>query len=1505
MDISRKPYEISIWEDKASIHPTTNKRFFEESLIAIIGSDTMDTPIRAFNPLFNLNINGTSTLTFQIFSTYYDEEKDEEVENPFLKLLVNERKLKLRYDNGNRKWFDFIIKDVQEDSTTNTFSYTAYDLHIEELSKTGFEIELNPELENNQGTIVELGEKVLKGSDWKVRPNASDIFRQTIKEPLYEIVLNQNITAYNMIDNQLIPITITSGKTIYGFYSCITEKNPYFQFLYHATNGYEVDDDRIVLNAPSGSNYYINNVTYRDGTYSPVPSFSTSNAPPIAELYRGERLVRQQSIVYDSKIEKYVNVYKSGDTTIYGLEETEYIGATITKNFISNNEEFVTTHGWIPSTNTTIKDIIYPPIIPTLNIQATNFTPYLQFKFTNSNAMLMNTGIQDNRASINNIAKGEKYVLRFKYKMGATPSITPTGDKRLIGIVGAYTLDSSGNYQITKTYITFSPASTVVDGDTGFSYIIGTASNALSLSEMVNSRIGFFLRPGATSVGETYWLENLELFKYNTGNNGNMVVPGVPPEGIIKTIYSYYDPSSTYESLEDIQFIYRGDTPSPSYAKSYDPNFAKVRSITAAESNRYNLLQTLAETFECWVKFEIEYDEATGKMLREADGRLKKWISFHHFIGQDNQVGFHYGINVNAISRQILSDQIVTKLIVKNNSNQFAEDGFCSIARAPENPPKENFLFNFKYYIQQGLLSYAEVHNDLYSNFGSWIGYFAKLRTINQNRENLIKKYSLLSVEATKLESDYQTYTLVKNEANEQVLFLKAELHQYTGLSYESLLSGTAAAKLKLADPKVKEIIKELETHSNVSKKYTPLSTIYKDNLEATNAELKDIIAQLEVDRASKDALGKEFYDKYSSFIKEGSWISEDYVDDNLYYLDAESVLYTSSSPQISYNINVLELSALEEYKAYNFNLGDKTYIEHTEFFGWVFGPNGEKTPYREEIVVSQVSYSLDDPSQNQITVQNYKNQFEELFQRITATVQAVQYQTGALARVAGIVETDGTIKTNTLQNSLANNQFLISNAADQSVQWDQSGITITNLRKPNEVLRLISGGILLTTDGGLSWNYGMTGAGMNADFITAGQIDASRINIVGGAFSAFRWDHTGLNAYGLTRDEMGTPLWFNFNEFVRFDQFGLYGFHGGDSFVPSTEGDIWADPGTKFALTWKGFLLRSGKEDGGYLLLDSERDFVIVDGDGTERVRIGNLNPPELTSRYGIQLKNSNNQVVLESSDTGSLFLRELLSIGPNSYAPRTQLGVISTNEDDVSKIFAINNKNDEEQLAMFDDGRIVAKNGEFHGGIFADYGKIGNMTIEAIEEATEYFVLKTTSNTFRITEGVSSPLSATLTVDHKNIPDIVESMIIWEWTTNFVNWTSFGVNGANFTLIYTDHSSKFSATGMITVRARLGKWNSFVNISRVSDGNDPITYLIESSNGNQFKDNGLGTILTARLFKNGVEIDPNGITYTYTWTKWVNNIKDTTFGDRTGKSLTLLNSDVQNQAVFRFEAV
>jgi hypothetical protein len=101
-----------------------------------------------------------------MYSHYWDEKTNQLLQNPFMPYLVNERKVKLKYDE---KWYDFVIKNISEDSSSKAFTYTCKDLFLNELSKTGFELEFDAELGNNMGTLPELGKRVLEGSDWQLR----------------------------------------------------------------------------------------------------------------------------------------------------------------------------------------------------------------------------------------------------------------------------------------------------------------------------------------------------------------------------------------------------------------------------------------------------------------------------------------------------------------------------------------------------------------------------------------------------------------------------------------------------------------------------------------------------------------------------------------------------------------------------------------------------------------------------------------------------------------------------------------------------------------------------------------------------------------------------------------------------------------------------------------------------------------------------------------------------------------------------------------------------------------------------------------------------------------------------------------------------------------------------------------------------------------------------------------------------------------------------------------
>jgi hypothetical protein len=110
-------------------------------------------------------------------------------------------------------------------------------------------------------------------------------------------------------------------------------------------------------------------------------------------------------------------------------------------------------------------------------------------------------------------------------------------------------------------------------------------------------------------------------------------------------------------------------------------------------------------------------------------------------------------------------------------------------------------------------------------------------------------------------------------------------------------------------------------------------------------------------------------------------------MDDERYYLDALATSYNSCMPKVTYTINVVDVGVqCGEYAGFNLNLADKTWVEDIEFFG--YADITKKIPFREEVVVTEITKQLDEPNKCTVKVQNFTNQFADLFSKITATTQ-------------------------------------------------------------------------------------------------------------------------------------------------------------------------------------------------------------------------------------------------------------------------------------------------------------------------------------------------------------------------------------------------------------------------------------------------------------------------------------------------------------------------------------
>ena len=1475
--MKKNKYEISLWEDKL-VHQTGEGQsivpeHYEEEKVCIIGSDTMTSQARALEPKLVRNVNGTNKLTFKLYYTYIDNETGKRIQNPFTSLLVNERKVKCKWED---QWYDFVIKGIQEDSNGKTITYTCEDLYINELSKTGFSLEFDQKLNNNQGTAQELAKKVLEGTDWVVDTDNSDHILQTIEEPLYSATLTQDLDAK---DKNGVPKTILGGSVIYLFYSVVQEKKSYIQFIYNTS--YETESNSQLLKE--------NNCYSVEMDWSVFERLLDGNVGIVFSDYRGKRLVRKQLQEFNSALNRNCYVYKDqSNNKVLGYSTVEYKDPTVVLNLISNSKEFVDTNGWQGALSWELYPLFFGE--EKLNYSYTS-TTYLR-NTTEKPILAFNSGLQDGAGYLEDgLQPGQRYFLRIRGYNGEPNGKSPVLDKNSgieFHIYDYFTALSSensipvhneedycekiGDAQLEDYYFITSdvekiegksyyirntetkkydpkdfPDGAVFPGNDPlyekgqilqiefevirarpkkeitagyFGKHIYTDSNGNSQTETSIARPGIFI-----SLPVNSWIQEVQFYQRVEGYNGSVIHLGdFDTQSIGTTYYKYFLPNDNYKKEEDIAYLYCGITQKTDLTEVYEDKsedtthvlYEKIRSITAKNSNRFNILQNIAETFQCWVRFKIEHDKNTGKIVYE-NGVPKKTVYFKEKIGEDLGYGFVYGIDLKTISRSIDSNQLTTKVVVAPNTSEYAENGICRIADADLNENGENYILDFGYYISQGLLNSGELNKYLYlpDNNGK-SGFYVELKNKNKEYNEIVEKLTSKKTELSKQTSLQTIYDQYVSNSVTEITTLQNNLCKLVGFDNfddEKILD---YLKTHSDNQEAKNIYSNLITQQHKRESFQASLKLIETSVNELTEVVKGYETEIKTKANEKKVLENAFYQKFSRFIQEGSWTSQDYIDPNLYYLDARSVAYTSSRPKISYNISVIRLNALDEYKGKKFNVGDISFIEDKEFFGYIKGEDAWKTPYHEKVLISESTSWFDSPEKDTFTIQNYKTQFEDLFQRITATTQSLQYSTGEYNRASSIVEGKGVINTETLQNSININNELVFKSQNEEIFQDSTGLTLTDKRDPSKRTKLTSGGLFISTDGGVTWKNAVRGEGVATQYLTSGSINTNNIAIYDGAHASFRWDKYGINAYDATREtdpntHQEVLKGIITNNFVRFDQYGVYGIKGiaDDPYDPQKEvivdgktivgeDKIWRD--ALFGMTWKGFFLKSKGTDNQQIEISTTND-ICVTKDKVERIKIGRIDSKkEITEDgevshdiYGLRLKDNTGITTMETDDSGQLWLRDKLRISDVKYEKTkdtsfiegktyykkesdgtysiakpseisiencyelknsgVSIGILGTvidpsTKEEKTQIFNSNNN-----FIIYDDGSVKATKGSFSGGT------IGGFTIEDNRLFSNDVVLSSSgieiknNGTLSILDGNTEVFSANKTFYEKTI--------------------------------------------------------------------------------------------------------------------------------------------------------
>lgn len=93
-----------------------------------------------------------------------------------------------------------------------------------------------------------------------------------------------------------------------------------------------------------------------------------------------------------------------------------------------------------------------------------------------------------------------------------------------------------------------------------------------------------------------------------------------------------------------------------------------------------------------------------------------------------------------------------------------------------------------------------------------------------------------------------------------------------------------------------------------------------------------------------------------------------------------------------------------------------------------------------------------------------------------------------------------------------------------------------------------------------------------------------------------------------------------------------------------------------------------------------------------------------------------------------------------------------------------------------------------------------------------------------------------------------------------------------------------------------------SFVDTASFIDNSDPLQVIIQSSGGDVFKNSVGSTVLTAKCYQGGEEVDTEGAG-TYVWSKYDKDGEKVTAFKKTGKTLSVGSADVATKATFIVE--
>ena len=305
-------------------------------------------------------------------------------------------------------------------------------------------------------------------------------------------------------------------------------------------------------------------------------------------------------------------------------------------------------------------------------------------------------------------------------------------------------------------------------------------------------------------------------------------------------------------------------------------------------------------------------------------------------------------------------------------------------------------------------------------------------------------------------------------------------------------------------------------------KEYYYRAMIAEQDIDKYTEKLKQLLVVYNQWQKEIEGYEKYLQENYGQYIIEGSYSNPEQPYSNLLLDDGLEASDKYATPNVTYQVGVMDQSGLIEYRApqlYKYNL----LVKKLYNVGQVAPHVGDFVAIQDEPMgmfgvpglITTITRRVDDPYQNNITIDTAYSDSDELVGNIITATNTTLSNKDIYGRAA-IINNKGELSSSTINNALSTGRNSVSIiSTNGKVVVDNNGLTCVNPDDKQKSLRYNGTGVFATNNNGVTWRELLTPYGINANYLNAGTIDANKITITDGSHGT-----TVLNGKGLVVKE-------------------------------------------------------------------------------------------------------------------------------------------------------------------------------------------------------------------------------------------------------------------------------------------------------------------------------------------------------------------------------------------------